>query len=72
MDRFRAPAVATSPARRVAPDVGWVDVRPRVRDVPPDTRLLPGHGDVGTLEDELQTNPYVRAVMGLEEGVAFE
>jgi hydroxyacylglutathione hydrolase len=39
----------------------------RVMALPPDTRLLPGHGDVGTLEDELETNPYVRAAMGLED-----
>jgi hydroxyacylglutathione hydrolase len=37
----------------------------RVMQLPPDTRLLPGHGDVGTLADELETNPYVRAAMGL-------
>ena len=40
----------------------------RVMQFPPDTRLLPGHGDVGTLADELETNPYVRAVMGLDQG----
>jgi glyoxylase-like metal-dependent hydrolase (beta-lactamase superfamily II) len=40
----------------------------RVMQLPPETRLLPGHGEVGTLADELETNPYVRAVMGVEEG----
>jgi hydroxyacylglutathione hydrolase len=40
----------------------------RVMALPPDTRLLPGHGDVSTLADELETNPYVRAAMGLEDG----
>jgi len=39
----------------------------RVMALPPDTRLLPGHGDVSTLADELETNPYVRAAMGLED-----
>lgn len=43
----------------------------RVMQLPPDTRVLPGHGDLGTLADELETNPYVRAVMGLE-GERFE
>jgi glyoxylase-like metal-dependent hydrolase (beta-lactamase superfamily II) len=32
----------------------------RVMKLPPDTRLLPGHGDVSTLGDERETNPYVR------------
>jgi glyoxylase-like metal-dependent hydrolase (beta-lactamase superfamily II) len=44
----------------------------RVMQLPPETRLLPGHGDVGTLADELETNPYVRAAMGLEGRVEFE
>jgi len=44
----------------------------RVMALPRDTRLLPGHGDVGTLGDELDTNPYVRAAMGLEDGDAAD
>lgn len=44
----------------------------RVMQLPPDTRLLPGHGDIGTLADELETNPYVRAVMGLETDVSLD
>lgn len=44
----------------------------RVMQLPPDTRLLPGHGSVGTLADELETNPYVRAVMGLDGGERLE
>ena len=32
----------------------------RVMKLPGDTRLLPGHGDVTTLEHELQTNEYVQ------------
>ncbi len=35
----------------------------RVMQLPPDTRLLPGHGDVSTLELEGMTNPYVQEVM---------
>lgn len=44
----------------------------RVMQLPPDTRLLPGHGDVGTLADELETNPYVRAVMGLSAEISLD
>jgi hydroxyacylglutathione hydrolase len=35
----------------------------RVMKLPGKTRLLPGHGDVGTLDDELQTNPYVQEAL---------
>ena len=44
----------------------------RVMQLPPDTRLLPGHGDVGILADEMETNPYVRAVMGIDGGELLE
>jgi glyoxylase-like metal-dependent hydrolase (beta-lactamase superfamily II) len=32
----------------------------RVMKLPPTTRLLPGHGKISTLGDELRTNPYVQ------------
>jgi glyoxylase-like metal-dependent hydrolase (beta-lactamase superfamily II) len=32
--------------------------------LPPETRLLPGHGDPSTLADEARTNPYVRGAVG--------
>jgi glyoxylase-like metal-dependent hydrolase (beta-lactamase superfamily II) len=35
----------------------------RVMKLPPDTRLLPGHGDVSTLELEKVTNPYVQEIL---------
>jgi glyoxylase-like metal-dependent hydrolase (beta-lactamase superfamily II) len=35
----------------------------RVMKLPGKTRLLPGHGDVSTLEYELRTNPCVRAAV---------
>jgi glyoxylase-like metal-dependent hydrolase (beta-lactamase superfamily II) len=44
----------------------------RVMELPPQTRLLPGHGQPGTLADELEHNPYVRAAMGLEGGSSIE
>lgn len=37
----------------------------RVMQLPPDTRLLPGHGDVSTLELERITNPYVQEALRL-------
>jgi glyoxylase-like metal-dependent hydrolase (beta-lactamase superfamily II) len=37
----------------------------RVLKLPPDSRLLPGHGDPSTLGEELETNPYVRDALGL-------
>jgi len=35
----------------------------RVMKLPPDTRLLPGHGDPSTLEYEMETNDYVREMV---------
>ena len=32
----------------------------RLSKLPPATRVLPGHGPESTIEDELQTNPYLR------------
>lgn len=32
--------------------------------LPPQTRVLPGHGPESTIEDELRTNPYLREVRG--------
>jgi hydroxyacylglutathione hydrolase len=35
----------------------------RVMQLPGDTRLLPGHGDVSTLDDERRDNPYVQEAL---------
>jgi glyoxylase-like metal-dependent hydrolase (beta-lactamase superfamily II) len=35
----------------------------RIMTLPPETRLLPGHGDVSTLRQELETNEYVQQAM---------
>jgi len=35
----------------------------RTMQLPGQTRLLPGHGEPSTLEQELQTNPYVQQIM---------
>jgi len=35
----------------------------RVMKLPLETTLLPGHGDVSTLGDELASNPYVRSIV---------
>jgi glyoxylase-like metal-dependent hydrolase (beta-lactamase superfamily II) len=38
----------------------------RVMRLPGETRLLPGHGQVSTLDDERESNPYVKeALAGL-------
>lgn len=39
----------------------------RVMRLPPDTRLLPGHGSPSTLREELETNPYVQQAMENED-----
>ncbi|HZK80988.1 MAG TPA: MBL fold metallo-hydrolase [Humisphaera sp.] len=35
----------------------------RVMRLPPDTQLLPGHGEASLLADEMKNNPYVREAM---------
>lgn len=40
----------------------------KVMKLPPETNLLPGHGDPSTLADEMETNPYVRAAVGSDVG----
>jgi len=40
----------------------------RVMQLPPDTTLLPGHGDPSHLSDELRNNPYVQEAMEGAEG----
>lgn len=52
------------------PDSDWQELKNSIRKVmqlPPETTLLPGHGDISTLKDEQQNNPYVRQI--LEESV---
>jgi len=35
----------------------------RVMHLPGQTRLLPGHGEIGTLDDETQSNPYIQQMI---------
>ena len=35
----------------------------KIMRLPPETRLLPGHGDASTLQEERETNPYVQAAL---------
>jgi glyoxylase-like metal-dependent hydrolase (beta-lactamase superfamily II) len=35
----------------------------RIMQLPPDTLLLPGHGNTSTLADEKETNPYVQMAL---------
>ena len=37
----------------------------RLSSLPPETRVLPGHGPSSTIEEELRTNPYLRG-LGIE------
>jgi glyoxylase-like metal-dependent hydrolase (beta-lactamase superfamily II) len=39
----------------------------RVMKLPPETMLLPGHGEASTLADEMGNNPYVRHAMSQDE-----
>ena len=36
----------------------------KIMKLPPDTRLLPGHGPETTLAEERQTNPYLQELIG--------
>lgn len=48
------------------PDASYPQLQASIRKVmrlPPDTTLLPGHGQPGTLRQELDTNPYVQEAM---------
>ena len=48
------------------PDASHADLEASIRKVmqlPPDTTLLPGHGQPSTLCEELETNPYVQQAM---------
>ena len=38
----------------------------KIMQLPGDTRLLPGHGDVSTLDDERANNPFVREALARE------
>jgi hydroxyacylglutathione hydrolase len=38
----------------------------RIMKLPGDTKLLPGHGDASTLDEERMHNPYVQAALGEE------
>ena len=37
----------------------------RIMQLPEDTRLLPGHGEITTLEEERLANPYVHQALGI-------
>jgi hydroxyacylglutathione hydrolase len=60
--------IAGAVGRTDLPDASQADLEASIRTVmklPPETKLLPGHGSPGTLADEMQDNPYVQqAVRG--------
>ncbi len=58
--------IGGSIGRTDLPDSKHSDLENSVRTVmklPPETKLLPGHGDVSTLAEERETNPYVREIL---------
>ncbi|MGE5609985.1 MAG: MBL fold metallo-hydrolase [Bacillota bacterium] len=55
--------IGGSVGRTDLPDSKHADLEASIRRImqlPPQTRLLPGHGQITSLEYELQTNPYVQ------------
>ncbi len=59
--------IADSVGRTDLPDSSHADLEAsimRVMKLPGETRLLPGHGKVTTLEEQLGVNPYVRRMVG--------
>lgn len=60
--------IGGSIGRTDLPDSNHTDLEASIRKVmqlPADTTLLPGHGQPGTLKDELETNQYVRQILGV-------
>jgi glyoxylase-like metal-dependent hydrolase (beta-lactamase superfamily II) len=58
--------IAGAVGRTDLPDSSYDDLAKSIRRVmqlPRATKLMPGHGDISTLEEEEQTNPYVREAM---------
>jgi glyoxylase-like metal-dependent hydrolase (beta-lactamase superfamily II) len=58
--------IAGAVGRTDLPDSSYEDLAKSIRRVmqlPVATKLMPGHGDISTLEEEEQTNPYVREAM---------
>jgi glyoxylase-like metal-dependent hydrolase (beta-lactamase superfamily II) len=50
------------------PDCSNADLQKSIRRImrlPPQTRLLPGHGKPSTLADEAKNNPFVQEALGL-------
>ncbi|MCC6240222.1 MAG: MBL fold metallo-hydrolase [Phycisphaerales bacterium] len=61
--------IANSIGRTDLPDSNHDDLEASIRRVmqlPEDTQLLPGHGDITTLGEQLRINPFVR--MAIEHG----
>ncbi len=59
--------IANAVGRTDLPDSNHGDLEASIRRVmklPEDTQLLPGHGDITTLGEQLRINPYVRMALG--------
>jgi len=60
--------IGGSIGRTDLPDSDWRQMEASVRrvmDLPPETRLLGGHGPATTLQTERATNPFVGEILGL-------
>ena len=58
--------IGGSVGRTDLPDSDHAELERSIRKVmklPPDTRLLPGHGQISTLEDEARENPFVQEAL---------
>ena len=61
--------IGGSVGRTDLPDSDHAELENSIRKVmrlPGDTRLLPGHGEVSTLDDERRENPFVQEVLARE------
>jgi len=62
--------IAGSIGRTDLPDSDHAELERSVRKImvlPGTTKLLPGHGDPSTLDDERRDNPYVREILSADE-----
>jgi len=68
VDEFYKVGPGPSSSHTIGPMRITYDFYQRVMKLPPDTRLLPGHGEVSTLELEGMTNPFVQEIMRAARG----
>ena len=65
---WELPVIDGSIGRTDLPDSNHADLEKSIRklmELPEDTRILPGHGDISSLAEERKANPFVREILGL-------